>query len=414
MTRIQRRIRTVAGLLFALAFVLAACGPDVFVAEYESELAGENEVPAVATPATGGVTATLTDNNLVLVGAFSALTSDLTQIAGSSAHVHAAPAGENGPIVGPLLVTSVDGRNGTLAGELDLTDAEVEAFLDGGFYVNIHTVGNPSGELRAQLDEGTPTFADVTETFDALLLPDHEVPPVTSPASGTAAAILRADDTLTVSGSFMDLDSPLTDVGDLGPAHVHEGAAGVNGPVEFPLEVAAAADDLSGRFGATVDVTADQIDTLRAAGYYVNVHTEANPGGEVRGQLFVDPIEATATLGGDQEVPAVTTPASGEATATASGTRIVVSGSFDGLESALTDVAGTPAHIHVADAGATGPVVFPLVVDADTDLRGGTFTLDTELTEAQRADFLAGRYYVNVHTVDHPGGEIRGQLEVQP
>ena len=35
------------------------------------------------------------------------------------------------------------------------------------------------------------------------------------------------------------------------------------------------------------------------------------------------------------------------------------------------------------------------------------------LTEAQAADLLAGKWYINVHTAANPGGEIRGQLIIK-
>lgn len=65
----------------------------------------------------------------------------------------------------------------------------------------------------------------------------------------------------------------------------------------------------------------------------------------------------------------------------------------------------TMAHIHgPAEAGKNGPVVVPFK-DAASGSEGSA-----TLTDAQAADLSAGKYYVNVHTAAHPGGEIRGQI----
>lgn len=63
------------------------------------------------------------------------------------------------------------------------------------------------------------------------------------------------------------------------------------------------------------------------------------------------------------------------------------------------------AHIHgPADPGANAPPVVPFANAASPI--SGTATL----TDAQAADLLAGKYYVNVHTAANRGGEIRGQI----
>ena len=67
----------------------------------------------------------------------------------------------------------------------------------------------------------------------------------------------------------------------------------------------------------------------------------------------------------------------------------------------------TAAHIHgPADKDGNAGVVMPLAQGAPPSPMTGSATL----TEAQAADLLAGKWYVNIHTQANPSGELRGQI----
>jgi hypothetical protein len=121
--------------------------------------------------------------------------------------------------------------------------------------------------------------------------------------------------------------------------------------------------------------------------------------------------KAEATLSGSQEVPPATTSATGTATAELDGATLTVNGTFSGLTSNLEPVAGSPAHVHKAPKGQNGPVLFNLNVTPGSDNRSGSFTATATLSEADQEDFREGLLYVNVHSVNFPGGELRAQLE---
>ena len=106
-------------------------------------------------------------------------------------------------------------------------------------------------------------------------------------------------------------------------------------------------------------------------------------------------------LTGAEEVPAVTTSATGSGTITIKDK--AVSGSVK-----TTGVEGVAAHIHQAAAGKNGPPIITLVKGAD-----GTWTVPTDaaLTDAQLAAYKAGELYVNVHSAANKGGELRAQLQ---
>jgi hypothetical protein len=108
------------------------------------------------------------------------------------------------------------------------------------------------------------------------------------------------------------------------------------------------------------------------------------------------------TLSGSEEVPPVTTAATGSGTITI-GEDKSVSGSVT-----TTGVAGVAAHIHDGAAGKNGPVIVPMTKTGDSTW---TVAAGSKLTDAQYETFKAGGLYVNVHSAANKGGEIRGQLK---
>jgi hypothetical protein len=75
-------------------------------------------------------------------------------------------------------------------------------------------------------------------------------------------------------------------------------------------------------------------------------------------------------------------------------------GSYSGMSGNAT-----AAHFHgPAEAGKNAGVAVPITPNASP------FQGSATLTDAQAADLMAGKWYVNVHTAANPGGELRGQL----
>ena len=112
--------------------------------------------------------------------------------------------------------------------------------------------------------------------------------------------------------------------------------------------------------------------------------------------------DVAVKLTGVQEVPAVTTSASGTGTISI-GKDGAVSGSVQ-----TSGIAGTMAHIHLASPGTNGPPIIVLVKSGDN-----TWTVPSgaKLTDDQYTSFKSGDLYVNVHSDAHKGGEIRAQLK---
>lgn len=111
---------------------------------------------------------------------------------------------------------------------------------------------------------------------------------------------------------------------------------------------------------------------------------------------------ADSQLSGAQEVPAVSTSASGE-----SMIKIAADGGVSGSVK-TKGLDGTMAHIHDGAAGTNGPVIIPLEKGSAGEWKVPS---GAKLTDAQLKDFKDGKLYVNVHSAAHPGGEIRHQLK---
>ena len=116
---------------------------------------------------------------------------------------------------------------------------------------------------------GMATAADMNVTLTG----DQEVPPVKSAGTGKGTIAINSD--MTVTGSISTTGISGT------AAHIHDAAPGKNGPVVIPLTKSG--DKYSVPAGAKL--TDAQMADFKAGNLYVNVHTAANPDGEMRAQL---------------------------------------------------------------------------------------------------------------------------------
>jgi hypothetical protein len=117
--------------------------------------------------------------------------------------------------------------------------------------------------------------ADIVH-FAATLTGKDEVPPNSSAATGQVTAELETTErTLAYRATYKDLSGPAT------MAHFHGPAApGSNAP-----PVITVGDKARLPIGGSVRLTEQEMDDLMAGKWYFNVHTAANPSGEIRGQL---------------------------------------------------------------------------------------------------------------------------------
>jgi len=103
---------------------------------------------------------------------------------------------------------------------------------------------------------------------------DQEIPPVTTPGSGTGTFNVGEDKSVsgkvTISGM-----TPLV-------AHIHEAPTGTNGPIVIPLTKTS---DTVWVVPAGAKLTDSQYASYKAGNFYYNVHTETHKSGEIRGQI---------------------------------------------------------------------------------------------------------------------------------
>lgn len=246
------------------------------------------------------------------------------------------------------------------------------------------------------------------EQYRAFLSGANEVSPVFTTGSGSVDLALSGDQ-LTIEGTFEGLSAPFTG------AHIHGGFTGENGDVVVPLNPTLNDNDTAGEFNETVTLTTDQVDSLRARGMYINIHSDNYPSGELRGQILPYTEGKSyyqAYASGGHKIPSSVSTAQGGLSLEYDGTDLVVTGSFSGLGS---DYAAS--HLHAGYAGENGGVEISLTPTFGEDNRSGTFLAENntftpdDVLSPEIVQTLANRgHYLNIHSADYPGGEIRGQV----
>ena len=102
----------------------------------------------------------------------------------------------------------------------------------------------------------------------------NEVPPVTTGAAGSGTVTIKDDRSVAAKITVTGM-TPTA-------AHIHEAAAGSNGPVIVPFSKTG---DNAFEAPANAKLTEEQYAAYKAGKLYVNVHSAKNPGGEIRAQL---------------------------------------------------------------------------------------------------------------------------------
>jgi len=170
-----------------------------------------------------------------------------------------------------------------------------DAFVEGPEHLHV-MLSNPTSAALTVPHEAEVTINDndsagallpAPATFVSSLDGAHEVPAKVTNGTGTGIVIVTNEATgaAKVSLAFSGMTSGTT------AAHIHGPAApGVNAPILFPLPIATGVTS-GGVNNFDITMSPTQIQQLKDGLFYFNVHTTNNPGGEIRGQIFFNPID---------------------------------------------------------------------------------------------------------------------------
>jgi len=273
-------------------------------AAYQASLIGGNEVPAVTTPADGIAKVFIDGTTVTVSGSFTGLSTEY-----QASHIHRGAPGENGPVALTLTAgLSLDKTEGSWEfanNTFTVTQTLADSIATGLAYVNLHTTGTPSGEIRGQIVTSARTAdALITGVFDGPLTGGQpkaielyfrgDVPDLTRYAVGSANNGDGSDGPELVLpagsvpfGTFYSIADNAADfTGYFGAApDVEDGVAAING--DDAIELYYDADD-NGHFARTevvdvfgeiaVDGTGQVWDYMDGWAYR---KSGTNPGGDI-------------------------------------------------------------------------------------------------------------------------------------
>ena len=209
-------------------------------------------------------------------------TLDGDSISSDNAHFHgpASPSQTAGVQEGLTGLTSA--TTGTHAEVISLDETQEADLLGTLWYLNIHSNQWGAGELRGQMATGLSDHS-----YPALPINGAQSGIATSASGTISAAYYGVNDQFTFCIKWAGLSGPVT------VAHLHAGDAGMTGPPVVDLHTLPGfplADN--GIFAATVTIPSANEAALLNDGIYINLHTTANGGGEIRGQLIEGGVTA--------------------------------------------------------------------------------------------------------------------------
>ena len=290
------KITPVRGLLFAGALCALAIGAQAQVIELRATINAAQENPATTSTATGSAIMLydVRANTFDLIVSITGMANLAT-----NSHIHEGAAGANGGVVTNLGAEAVYTRSGnTLTATFrSITHGgDKLRLIQGGAYFNIHSAQFPGGEVRGQLI-ATPVrmVANLDVAQEQAAMPAGNFAGVNN-FGGAVLLYNPTANTVTIRHSLFNYTSTFTN------SHIHTGAPGVSGAVNTQLgnNASAGAYNSSNGFIAgthnTVAYGGNPIELLTGLNY-LNYHSQAFAGGQLRGQLTVSSETISTRLG---------------------------------------------------------------------------------------------------------------------
>ena len=271
----------------------------------------------------------------------------------------------------------------------------------GNNYINIHTAANPNGEIRGQI------YLETDDEFVAAVTSDQEVPASPSPnvnAGGFGIYSLAQNrGTMKFRVVLYGLSGPVTQV------HFHNGVLGKSGPVIVDLKPYLSGNVVEG----DLPMTEALFNALVANSVYFNVHTDANPDGEIRGQVIYSGfVDHDARADAAQMVPATTSTAKGVGLGQLEPTfdKLTLYFANTDLSGPITSIALYQANPGEADTDQNRFIRLTPPANATvTNFATATLTSDVVSQGVVNA-LLRGEINYVLNTAANPNGEIRGQI----
>ncbi|MCK6551940.1 DUF4215 domain-containing protein, partial [Myxococcota bacterium] len=257
---------------------------------------------------------------------------------------------------------------------LTLSATDAAAYLGGQLYLTMSSAANPGGEIRGQL----ATFVDSRGAGE------QAVPATPSTARMTCRSYLSPDKT------HVDL-SCTHDVANVTSARLLNGMPWATGTQVFDLGTG------TSPITASLTLTPEQSTEYLAGRFAVDVASGAHLSGEVRAQLARN---VSFPVDGRQHIPERATVRSGRCMA-----HLVPAETQLFIECTHDIVDATSAHLHACSGACAGLFRTPFFETATSP-----FQTIVQFSVTDATDFLAGNFYVHIHSPNFTAGEVRGQV----
>ena len=312
---------------------------------------------------------------------------------------------------------------------------------------------NPNGELTNLSLVLTGADNVIFSNPDSNGVPDYQTIRVNlSPAQQTTADVMTAGSCRGIarvvhSSRFLEAALACDNI-DIAAAHIHNAPAGSNGSILFHMEfdssvapggtengslvqlsrhdctartdpgaAQAPGSCLNNGVSGRTQMSESEYTDFMAGNFYFNVHTAANPAGELRGQItparrITAAVQCSQSEAEIAQVSVVAeNNAAGDDFATCSGSVSVDLSTLEISVNLVPSVNATvnAAHIHERPDSETlsGPVIVNLEDDGNGNFVPASGTL---LTESQLSSLVSGLLYFNIHTDANPAGTTRAQI----